>query len=67
MTEGYELYNGIAWKRQLVHLGCWVHVRIKAEESVPKTARPPHLLATCFVAMIGKLFAAEVRKCDVET
>ena len=40
------------------------HVRrgfIKAEESVPKAARSPDLLATRFVVLIGKLFAAEVR------
>ncbi|VVE85915.1 transposase [Pandoraea sputorum] len=64
MTEGYELYHGIAREHELVHLGCWAHVRrgfIKAEESVPKAARPPDLLATRFITMIGKLFAAEAR------
>lgn len=64
MTDGYELYNGIAHDHQLVHLGCWAHVRrgfIKAEESVPKAARSPDLLATRFVVLIGKLFAAEAR------
>jgi transposase len=64
MTDGYELYNGIAQDHQLVHLGCWAHVRrgfIKAEESVPKAARTPDLLATRFVTLIGKLFAAEAR------
>jgi len=34
---------------------------IKAEESVPKAARSPDLLATRFVMLIGKLFAADVR------
>ncbi|SEK15196.1 IS66 C-terminal element [Paraburkholderia tropica] len=34
---------------------------IKAGESVPKAARSPDLLATRFVALIGKLFAAEAR------
>lgn len=34
---------------------------IKAEESVPKAARSPDLLATRFVVLIGKLFAAEAR------
>ncbi|MBJ9732955.1 IS66 family transposase [Burkholderia cenocepacia] len=64
MTDGYELYNGIAHDHQLVHLGCWAHVRrgfIKADESVPKAARLPDLLATRFVVLIGKLFAAEAR------
>lgn len=34
MTDGYELYNGIACDHRLAHLGCWAHVRrgfIKAE------------------------------------
>jgi hypothetical protein len=64
MTDGYELYNGIAHDHQLVHLGCWAHVRrgfIKAEECVPKAARTPDLLATRFITLIGKLFAAEAR------
>ena len=64
MTDGYELYNGIAHGHQLVHLGCWANVRrgfIKAEESVPKAARTPDLMATRFVMLIGKLFAAEAR------
>jgi len=34
---------------------------IKAEESVPKAARSRDLLATRFVTLIGKLFAAEAR------
>lgn len=64
MTDVYELYNGIAHDHQLVHLGCWAHVRrgfIKAEETVPKAARTPDLLATRFVGLIGKLFAVEAR------
>jgi len=64
MTDGYEPYNDIAQRHQLVHLGCWVHVRryfIKAEDSVPKAARTPDLLATRFIKLIGRLFAAEAR------
>lgn len=64
MTDGYELYNGIARAHQSVHLGCWAHVRrgfIRAEQAVPKALRGPHLPATQFVALIGKLFAAEAR------
>ncbi|MBB3261126.1 IS1 family transposase [Paraburkholderia bannensis] len=26
MTDGYELYNGLARDHQLVYLGCWAHV-----------------------------------------
>ncbi len=40
---------------------------IKAEESVPKAARSPDLLATRFVALIGKLFAAEARSAKWES
>jgi hypothetical protein len=34
----------------------------KAEDSVPKAARTPDLLATRFIRLIGKLFAAESRE-----
>ena len=34
---------------------------MKAEDNVPKAARSPDLLATRFVKLIGKLFAAEAR------
>lgn len=64
MTDGYEPYNGIAEQYQLVHLGCLVHARryfVKAEDNVPKAARSPDLLATRFIKLIGKLFAAEER------
>jgi transposase len=64
MTDGYEPYNEIAQRYQLVHLGCWVHARryfVKAEENVPEAARTPGLLATRFIKLIGKLFAAEAR------
>lgn len=64
MTDGYKPYNDIAQRYQLEHLGCWVHLRryfVKAEDSVPKAARTPDLLATRFIKLIGKLFAAEAR------
>ncbi len=64
MTDGYEPYNGIAERYKLVHLGCVVHARryfVKAEENVPKAARTPDLLATRFIKLFGKLFAAEAR------
>lgn len=34
---------------------------VKAEEDVPKAARSPDPLATRFIKLIGKLFAAESR------
>jgi hypothetical protein len=75
VTDGYEVYNGIAKAGGLTHLGCWVHARrpfIKAEESIPKAARSPNQLASRFVRLIGKLYRAEAlakgwtpaRRCD---
>jgi len=64
MTDGYEPYNSISKQYQLVHLRCWAHARrylVKAEDNVPKAARTPDLLATRFIKLIGKLFAAEAR------
>ncbi len=64
MTDGYETYNSIAERYKLVHLGCLVHARryfVKAEKNVPKAARTPDLLATRFIKLFGKLFAAQAR------
>jgi transposase len=62
VTDGYEVYNGIARASGLTHLGCWVHARrpfIKAEEALPKAARSPDQIASRFVRLIGKLYRAE--------
>jgi hypothetical protein len=62
MSDGYELYNGIAKAGGLTHLGCWVHARrpfIRAEEPIPKAARSPDQIATRFVRLLGKLYRAE--------
>jgi transposase len=67
MSDGYEVYNGIAREHDLVHLGCWAHARrlfIRAEESVPKAARTPELLATRFIGLTRRLFAAEARRAN---
>ena len=64
MTDGYELYNGLARAHGLIHLGCWTHARrafVKAEEAVPRAARSPDLIATRFLNLIGKLFKAEAQ------
>lgn len=64
MSDGYQVYDGIAQAHGLTHLGCWVHARrpfIKAEEAIPKAARSPDQLATRFVGLIGKLYRAEAR------
>jgi transposase len=64
MTDGYASYDGIAQRHRLIHLACWTHARrgfVRAEDNVPKAARTPDLLATRFIKLIGKLFAAEAR------
>jgi transposase len=62
VSDGYQVYDGIAADHGLTHLGCWVHARrplIRAEEAIPKAARSPDQLATRFVTLIGKLYRAE--------
>ena len=64
MTDGYEVYNGIAKAHALVHLGCWAHCRryfIEAEAALPKHARGPDQPATQFIAAIAELYAVESR------
>ncbi|MEZ2298646.1 transposase [Variovorax sp. RCC_210] len=44
ITDGYEVYNGIAKAGGLMHLGRWDHVHrpfIVCVESTPKAARSP--------------------------
>lgn len=62
MSDGYEVYNGIARAGGLTHLGCWVHARrpfIKAEDAIPKVARSQDQVASQFVRLIAKLYRAE--------
>ena len=62
VSDGYQVYDGIAADHGLTHLGCWVHARrplIRAEEAIPKAARSPDQLATRFIKLIGKLYRAE--------
>ncbi|WP_194726753.1 IS66 family transposase [Noviherbaspirillum malthae] len=69
MSDGYALYDGIAHDHQLMHLGCWSHARrgfIKAEDALPKAARSGEQLATRFVQLIAKLYAAEARSAEWE-
>ncbi len=64
MTDGYEVYNGIAKANGLVHLGCWAHCRryfVEAEAVLPKQARGPSQPATQFIAAIAELYAIEAR------
>jgi len=62
MSDGYEVYNGLAAGHCLIHLGCWAHARryfVEAEAAIPKQARGPEQLATRFIAAIGQLYAIE--------
>jgi transposase len=62
MTDGYEVYNGIAQSHGLTHLGCWAHCRryfVEAEKAIPKKARGPEQPATQFIAAMAELYAVE--------
>ena len=64
MSDGYEVYNGIAKSHHLVHLGCWAHARryfVEAEAVLPKSARTPDQLTTQFIAAIARLYAVEAK------
>ena len=62
MSDGYEVYNGLAAAHGVIHLGCWTHARryfVEAEAAIPKQARGPESLATRFITAIGQLYAIE--------
>ncbi len=62
MTDGYDVYDAIAQTYQLIHLGCWAHVRryfVEAEAVVPKHKRGLHHPASQMLSLIGELYAIE--------
>jgi transposase len=62
MADGYEVYDAVAQKYQLIHLGCWAHVRryfVDAEAVVPKDKRGLHHPASQILSLIGELYAIE--------
>lgn len=62
-TDGYSGYNGL---KDVVHVGCWAHVRRKFEEArqaVPKGKRSP--TAEQGVAYCTKLFDVETKLRDL--
>ena len=64
MTDGYEVYGGVAQQYGLVHLACFAHARrrfVEALAAMPKAARTPEQPAAQFVAAIGELYAVEAR------
>jgi transposase len=67
VSDGYEVYNAVAKTHELVHLGCWAHVRrrfVEAEAGLPKKARTPDQPASQFIAAIGALYRIEARAKD---
>jgi len=69
MSDGYEVYGGIAETSGLTHLGCWAHCRryfVEAEAILPKAARGPEQPASQFIAAIGELYAVESRARDLD-
>lgn len=67
MSDGYEVYGGIAETHRLTHLGCWAHARryfVEAEAVIPKTARSAEQPATQFITAIGELYAVESKAKD---
>ena len=68
MSDGYEVYGGVAEANGLTHLGCWAHCRryfVEAEAVIPKAARTPEQAATQFIAAIAELYAVEARARDL--
>ena len=69
MTDGYEVYAGIAEGNGLAHLACWAHCRryfVEAEAVIPKAVRTPAQPASQFIAAIGELYAVESRARDLD-
>jgi transposase len=69
MSDGYEVYGGIAQATGLTHLGCWAHCRryfVEAEAAIPKDSRSPEQTATQFISAIGELYAVESRARDLD-
>ncbi len=69
MSDGYEVYGGIAEANGLTHLACWAHCRryfVEAEAVIPKAARSAEHIATQFIAAIGELYAVESRARDLD-
>jgi transposase len=67
MSDGYEVYGGIAEANGFTHLGCWAHCRryfVEAEAVIPKAARTPDQPATQFITAIGELYAVESKAKD---
>lgn len=67
MTDGYEVYDGIAREYSLVHLACFAHARrrfVEALAALPKAAQTPEQPAARMVEAIGRLYAIEARGRD---
>jgi hypothetical protein len=68
MSDGYEVYDGIAREYGLVHLACFAHARrrfVEALAALPKAAQTPEQPASRMVEAIGRLYAVEARGRDL--
>jgi len=64
MTDGYEPYDAVAEKHQLVHLACWAHCRryfIEALQALPKDKRGSDQLPARFIELIAQLYKVEAQ------
>lgn len=64
MTDGYEPYDAVAEKHQLVHLACWAHCRryfIEALQALPKDKRTSDQLPARFIELIAQLYKVEAQ------
>lgn len=60
MTDGYEAYNFIGDKNQMLHAACWAHARRKFKEVIDaKGASARATQADIAVKYIGKLYKIE--------
>jgi hypothetical protein len=64
MTDGYEPYDAIAERHQLVHLACWAHCRryfLEALQALPKDKRGRDQLPAQFIELIARLYKVEAQ------
>jgi transposase len=64
MTDGYEPYDAVAKRHQLVHLACWAHCRryfLEALQALPKDKRGRDQLPAQFIELIARLYKVEAQ------
>lgn len=56
-TDGYEAYDAVAAELQVIHAGCWDHVRRKFVEAETVSGKSP--MARAALRLIGRLYHTE--------